>query len=174
MYCLTLIFLFAALVVLQYLGFFFSPVAFLSVSLFLTLCSVVYLAFCSKIVCFVCAGSVHFWSLNESKFISVFDCCDHFMEIQHMHLMLIIQCIFFLCVCLPHRRRAVPARPASSSSSVLFRHIKRSAGGAQEEPHPRGVCRPPSWVFPSLWNPRYALPSLQPQTSQICPSGRPD
>lgn len=72
-----------------------------------------------------------------------------------------------LCV-YPCRRRVIPARPGSSSSPLLFLHIQRSVGGPQEEPHPRGVCRPPSWIFPSVWNPWYTLPSLQPQTPQIC------
>uniref|UniRef100_G3Q8K4 Ankyrin repeat and sterile alpha motif domain containing 1B n=1 Tax=Gasterosteus aculeatus aculeatus TaxID=481459 RepID=G3Q8K4_GASAC len=47
--------------------------------------------------------------------------------------------LVFSFVC---RRRAVPARPSpsASSSSLLFLHIQCSVGGAQEEPHPRGVC----------------------------------
>lgn len=71
----------------------------------------------------------------------------------------------FLCVC-TCRRRDIPAR--RGPSPLLFFHLYHSVGGPQEEPHPRGVCRPPSWIFPSLWNPWYALPSLQPQTPQIC------
>lgn len=83
-----------------------------------------------------------------SKFISVCRCCDKTILCKSVGFN--PNQPVFLCVCPPCRRRAVPARPASSSSSLLFLHIQRSVGGPQEEPHPRRVCGPPSWIFPGL------------------------
>ena len=75
----------------------------------------------------------------------------------------------------PCRRRVVPARPASSCCPrLLFLHLQHSVRWSQEESHPRRVCRPPSWIFPGLWNPWNALPPLQPQTPQICLYRRPE